>query len=136
MQATEANKETVRRLYEEIINNEQVALLTEIIDQDFSGAGIGKGSSGFAQTVSELRQGFPDIHFTIKDMVAEGDKVVVRWSWTGTHNGPFKGIPASGKFITNDANVIYQFREGKIIHSWIQSDRLGVLQQIGVTPSS
>lgn len=131
MKTTEQNKATIRRLYEEIVSSGKLEQLNDIFDQDYTGIGTGKGPSAFAAAVSELRQAFPDLDWTIHDVFAEGDKVAVRWSWKGTHQGSFKGVPASGKTITNDANVIYQFKNGKIIYAWLQSDRLGVLQQLG-----
>ncbi|MGV3560080.1 ester cyclase [Larkinella arboricola] len=132
MNRAEQNKTTVRRLYEEIIRFGKLEQLENIVDDEFTGIGPGKGAAAFAEAVRELRQGFPDLEWTVHDVLAEGDKVAIRWSWKGTHRGLFRGFPASGKTVTNDANVIYQFRGNKIIRSWLQSDRLGVLQQIGV----
>lgn len=77
---------------------------------------------------------FPDIKWTIEDIISEGDKVVVRWHWNGIHKAPFRGIPPSNKAVVDNANVIYQLKDGKITASWIQGDRLGVLTQIGVIP--
>jgi predicted ester cyclase len=78
--------------------------------------------------------GFPDIKWTIEDIISEGDKVVVRWHWNGTNTAPFRGIPPSNKTVIDNANVIYQLKDGKIVNAWIQGDRLGVLTQIGLIP--
>lgn len=75
--------------------------------------------------------------WTIEDLLADNDKVIVRWSWKGTNTQPFRGVPASNKPVNDNAIVIYQFNdEGKIIHAWMQGDRLGVLIQIGVIPAN
>ncbi|MFC5410195.1 ester cyclase [Larkinella bovis] len=134
MNTIEQHKETVRRLYEEVITSGNLAQLTEIFDENYTGIGIGQGPAAFQKAVEELLLAFPDLAWTVHDVFGEGDKVAIRWSWKGTHREPFKGIPASGKTVTNDANAIYQFRGNKIIFSWLQSDRLGVLQQLDVRP--
>ena len=131
MNNAEQNKAIVRRLYEEVVSSGKLEQLKDIFDDEFTGIGLGQGPAAFAEAVRELRQGFPDLQWTVHDVLAEGDKVAIRWSWKGTHQGTFRGFSASGKTVTNDANVIYQFRGGKIVRSWLQSDRLGVLQQIG-----
>jgi predicted ester cyclase len=64
--------------------------------------------------------------------MAEGNKVIVRWSWKGTNNASFRGLPASNKEVVDNAIAIYEFSGDKIIKAWIQSDKLGFLQQIGV----
>lgn len=133
-QLSEKNKAVVRRLYESFLNTGKLETLDEIIAEDYVGIYGQRGPSAFAETVRAVRQGFPDIQWAVEDLIAEGDKVVIRWSWQGTHNGEFRGFPASQKQVTDAAIVIYQFRDGKIIRAWIQSDRLGLLQQIGAVP--
>jgi predicted ester cyclase len=129
------NKQTVRRLYEECINGRRLELLPTLVGDDFVGAGGERGASGLAGTIDELRTGFPDIRFSLEDLIAEGDRVTVRWTWEGTHKGPFRGIAPSLKPVTNAGIAIYQIRDDKIVRAWLQTDRLGVLQQIGVIPA-
>jgi steroid delta-isomerase-like uncharacterized protein len=131
-QSLEANKQVVRKIYEDCINHGAMDLLPLLISDDYVGIRGERGASAFANTVTSLRQGFPDIRFTIEDLIAEGDRVTVRWKWQGTHTGVFNGIPASQKQVTNDGIVIYQLAGGKIVRAWLQTDRLGVLQEIGV----
>ena len=126
------NKEAIRNLYEEILNTGKLELLSEIISEDYTGVRGEKGPAGFFQTVGSLRTGFPDIKWTIEDLIAEGDKVIVRWSWKGTNSGSFRGFPVSNKMVNDNAIAIYQFSGNKVTHAWIQSDRLGFLMQIGV----
>jgi steroid delta-isomerase-like uncharacterized protein len=131
-QTSDKNKEIVRRIYEECLNSGQLELLNQLVDQNFVGINGQQGPSAFASIIQELRQGFPDIRWTIEDLIAEGDRVVVRWRWQGTHRGSFRGIPASQKQMTNSAIAIYQLRDNKVVQTWIQTDQLGFLQQIGV----
>ncbi|HEX2630629.1 MAG TPA: ester cyclase [Chitinophagaceae bacterium] len=132
----EHNKQAIRNLYEKIINERQLDQLNTVISDEFTSEGLAPGVEGYRQTVTSLTEGFPDIKFTIEDLLADGNKVIVRWSWKGSHTGSFRGIPASNKIINNAAIVIYEFKNGKAIRSWLQGDRLGVLQQIGVVPAS
>lgn len=126
------NKEIIRSLYENILNNGKLEKLREIISEDYTGVRGEKGTAGFAQTVGSLRAGFPDIKWTIEDLIADGDKVVVRWSWKGTNKGLFRGFPPNNKEINDTAIAIYQFKGDKVSQAWIQSDRLGFLMQLGV----
>ena len=132
---TNQNKETVRRLYEECLNKKNYDLLETILDKDYVGPSGEKGIAGFEETLKPLIQAFPNIHWTIEDVVAEDDKVVIRWSWQGTNTGAFRNIPASGKIVTNNAINIYELKNGKIVKAWMQSDRLGFLLQLGVISS-
>lgn len=130
----EDNKRLVRALYEECINTGALEKLDRYIADEYAGARGGTGPSGYAATVLPLRQGFPDIRFTVEDLVAEADRVAVRWTWTGTHTGTFNGIPPTGKTVKNDGTVVYRLKDGRIVSSWLQVDRLGVLQQLGLVP--
>jgi predicted ester cyclase len=129
---TTKNKETIRNLYENILNNGKLDQIGEIISEEYIGVRGEKGPVGFAQTVESLRIGFPDIKWTIEDLIAENDKVIVRWSWKGTNKGSFRGFPISNKAVDDNAIAIYQFSGQKVIRAWIQSDRLGFLIQIGI----
>ncbi|HZH02815.1 MAG TPA: ester cyclase [Myxococcaceae bacterium] len=130
----EKNKQVVRRLYEECINPGKLDLLTQVVGDDFMGPGPGKGPAAFEKTLVGLRQGFPDIAFKVEDLLAEGDRVTVRWVWQGTHTGPFKGIPPTQKRVSNGGMAIYQLRENKIVKAWVYTDQMGFLQDLGVLP--
>lgn len=131
-QIRDRNKATVRKLYEEILNTGKLEILNKIISEEYTGVRGEKGAPGFAETVNSIRIGFPDIKWTVEDLIADGNKVVIRWTWKGTNTGSFRGFPPSNKKVTDNAIAIYEFSEDKIIRAWIQSDRLGFLQQIGV----
>lgn len=89
---------------------------------------------GIQAAVAGLFVGFPDIHYTLADATGEGDRVAVRWTWTGTHTGPYRGIAATGKRVANDGMAIYTLRAGKIASMSMLTDRLGFLQQLGLAP--
>lgn len=128
------HKAIIRNLYEGILNTGKLELLKEIISDDYIGVRGEKGPEGFAETVNSIRSGFPDIEWRVEDLVADGNKVTVRWSWKGTNKGSFRGFAASNNEVVDHAIAIYEFSGDKIIRAWIQSDKLGFLQQIGVIP--
>ena len=127
------NKETIHRMFEESFNSGLTGL-DAFVDADYIGAGDRRGPIAFAPPVLKLLRAFPDIHYTIEDLIAEGDRVTVRWTWTGTHRGEFNGIQPTGKSVTNEGVAIFQLRDAKIIRSWTLTDRLGFLQSVGVVP--
>lgn len=128
------NKEAIRKLYEDILNPRQLHLLNGMIADEYTGVRGEKGLAGFSETVGSLIASFPDIQWRVEDLVAEEEKVVVRWSWKGTHKNQFRGMAASNAQVSDNAIAIYQFKDEKIIQAWIQSDRLGFLTQIGIIP--
>lgn len=135
----ESNKDVVRSIYEKYINLQRADLLPQLVSEDYVGPRGERGTAGFAATIQGLRTGFPDIQFTLQDVVAEADRVAVRWSWRATHAGaftsPFGSFPATGKPVTNTGTAIYQLADHKIVRAWLESDRLGALQQIGAVSS-
>jgi steroid delta-isomerase-like uncharacterized protein len=136
--STEQNKAQVRRLTEEVWNRGNFAVLDELIAMDYVGHESSmtiQGQAGARQFISQYRSAFPDLHFTIEDMIAEGDKVVARWSVTGTHEGNLLGIPPTGKRTVGTGITIIRFVEGKDQEDWVNWDALGLMQQLGVIPS-
>ena len=121
------NKEVIRRLYEEAMNKRNIALLPELISATYDGP-------DFKQVVTGLTDAFPDAQWSVKDIVAEGNKVVVFQQFQGTHSGPFQHIPATGRRVATDGVVAYELRDGKVIHSETLTNRLGFLQDLGVLP--
>lgn len=131
-QNQEKNKAVTRKLYEEILNTGKFELLAGIISQNYEGPRGIKGPEGFSIAIRPVRAAFPDIHWTIEDLIAENEKIVVMWSWTGTNTVSFDGFPVSNARVTHHAISIFQFSDGKIIKGWMQADRLGFYEQIGV----
>ena len=85
--------------------------------------------------VMVFRTAFPDLSNTVEDQIAEGDKVVTRWTATGTHKGDLMGIPPTNKRATVTGVDIARFHDGKVVEAWVSYDMHGMLQQLGVVPS-
>lgn len=134
VQTKRSNKEAVRNVYELALNTGDLHLLDRWVAPDFVGPRGDVGPSAFGRTVSELRSAFPDLRYTVEDLVEEGDRVAIRWTWTGTHQGRFRGFPPSGKRISNSGFAVFQVRDGKLVRAWLETDRLGFLQHIGALP--
>ena len=130
----DANKALVRALYEECINGRDLDRLEGLIAPDFIGARGERGPREFRATIEAVLTGFPGVRFELHDVFAETDKVAARWTFRAVHGGRFAGIRPSHAEVTQEGNVIYQVRDGQIVRAWLQADRLGVLQQIGVVP--
>jgi steroid delta-isomerase-like uncharacterized protein len=137
----ETNKAVARRFLEEVWNKGKLAVLDEIIAKDHVNSGPGTlpglptGPEGSKQLVTVYRNAFPDVHFTIDEQIAEGDKVVTRWTAHGTHKGELVGIPATGKSSTVTGIGVDRIVNGKIVESWGIFDQFGMMQQLGVIPT-
>jgi steroid delta-isomerase-like uncharacterized protein len=114
-----------------------MAVIDEMYATDFVSHGDEdiRGIKNVKKSTSEEFTAFPDLHFTIDDMVAEGDKVAARITMTGTHKGEYMGAPPTNKKITIRAIAIERFAGGKIVEEWGMTDTLGLMQQLGVVPT-
>jgi len=121
------NKALMRRLFEEINKGKAAAMAA--IDRSIDMRGDLKN---IKQIISEEFSAFPDLHYTIDDMVAEGDKVATRVTMTGTHKGEFMGIPPTNKKITIRAIFIHRFAGGKIVEEHVEYSALDLMQQLGL----
>jgi steroid delta-isomerase-like uncharacterized protein len=129
------NRRSVERLFE-TFNHGDLRPLDELVSPDYAGPQGGKGPAGFRVVILGLREAFPDLHYTIDDAVSEHDRVAVRWHWTGTHEAPFRGFPATGRAVTNSGAGIFRLEGGKIVAAALETDRLGFLEQIGAVPEN
>jgi predicted ester cyclase len=134
------NKASLRRLLNEVVNQKRIPVFDEITTADFVeheqlGPGLPPNREGAKQFFVMLHSAFPDLRATIEDEVAEGDKVVARSSWSGTHQGEFQGIPATGKRVTFQVIDIARFENGKAVEHWGQADIMGLMQQLGAIPA-
>jgi steroid delta-isomerase-like uncharacterized protein len=134
------NKAIVRRLYEEVWNKRRVELVDELMspshamnDNQLPDSGI--GPEAYKRNVARFVTGFPDLRFTVEDMLAENDKVAVGWTISGTHKGEFRGIPPTGKKVSIEGITINHIADGKIMDSYISADYLGLMQQLGIAPA-
>ena len=119
----------VRRFWAQVWNQNDLAVCDEILDAEYA-----KHEREFAPV---MRAAFPDLHFAIQDMIAEADKVVTRYVFTGTHEGKFMGIPATGKPIKIKCIWIHRLADNRIVEGreWGLVDTLGMMRQMGVVPS-
>src|SRR5437016_5821594 len=140
MSTTEAeNKAHFRRTYEELFNQGNFAIADDLIAPGFlnHGAPPGKnrGPESMRQVVTMLRTAFPDLHFTIEDLVAEGDTVAGRVTMSGTHQSSFQGIPPTGRSFQQEHMHFVLFRDGRAIEHRAVRDDLGMMRQLGVIPA-
>jgi len=136
MSTIQLNEAVVRRVYEQSFNKRDFGSLREMLSDEYPGFEGVKGPEGFIKPVQGLINAFPDIQYTIEDLFGEGDKVVVRWRWSGHHMGTFRDYAPTGKAITNDGMAIFVLKNGKIINGVVQTDRLGFLQEINAVPAN
>jgi steroid delta-isomerase-like uncharacterized protein len=136
--STETNKAIVRRYIDQVLNNQRRDLIDEFLVESVELHGTGPSIIGLPAVIewyAMFSAAFPDWHTTIDDMVAEGDKVVVRMTSQGTHLGEIQGIPATGRPYTQHAIVIYRLTNGKIVEGRLQTDMLSMMQQLGLMPA-
>lgn len=140
----EENKTLVRRLFQEFVNEANEATAHEVIHADTidhsasaqTPVGRSPGVEGVKEFFLHFRKGFPHLQSTIEDLIAEGDKVAVRWTLRSRHEGDYSGIPATGKDVTLTGIAIYRVADGKLAEAWLESDALGFLQQLGAVPTT
>ena len=130
------NETVARELYEQILNKKEMGLLKGIIADDYNGPNGLKGVEGFETPIRALLNAFPNAEWTIDEIIAEGDKVVVSSHWHGTQTGQFQHVKTTGKPVSNSGIAIYEFKDGKIISANVLTDRLGFLQQLDVLPQN
>lgn len=122
------NKELVRRYNEEIWNNHNLEKANEFMGADF-----------LEESIEHVRQfliAFPDVHVTIEDLIAEGDKVVARLVANATNTGPFADHPPTGKKVEIRSIRIYRIANNKFIDTWAMQDRLGLMEQLGLVQTA
>lgn len=141
----EENKALVRRAYLDGMNARDMEIIDEVFSPEyvshFPGQPPTRGIEPLKETLGSFFEAFPDIVFTVEDQVAEGNKVVTRWSAQGTHQGEWRGfpprangLPPTGRHVTLGATDIYLIADGKILEEWNTLEQLAVLGQIGAVP--
>ena len=137
LMSTEDNKTLVRRFYEEGVHN--TALFDELLAPTyvlhFPGSPPITGIEQAKQLMAAYTSAFPDLQLTTEDMVAEGNKVAIRNTWRGTHQGAFQGLPPTGKHVTFTGTDVFHVVGGKIVEQWADLDALGLMQQLGGLPA-
>lgn len=127
-------KETIRFLYDSILNTKQFEKLSQVISADYTNQVGEKGVAGFQKSIIGLATAFTNAHWTIEEIICEEYKVVVKQKFTGTQTSKFQNISPANKSVSVDGIATYELKSGKIIRSQIQTDRLGFMQQLGIIP--
>jgi len=134
---SDANKTLVRRLFDEVWNQGHQQIADELFAQNYnhhdsSTPDLGRGPDSEKKRVTLYRNAFPDIRFTVEDLIAEGESVTARWSCHGTHKGELNGIAPTGRQFTISGISVARFTNGKMIEGYVNWDALGMMQQLGV----
>ena len=136
--STEDNKALVRRIFEEGINQNHPGVFDQLIASSYVNHDIpapSPGLEGFKMIIGLFLAAFPDMRVTLEEELVEGDKVITRGYFTGTHKGDFQGIPPTGKQVKVKYIDIWRVADGKMVENWVQMDQLGLMQQLGVIPT-
>ncbi len=136
--SAEDNKALVRRFVDEVQSGGNIDLIDEVCSPGFvnhsAPPGIPADREGLKILTAMFRGAFPDSHFTIEDMVSEGNKVATRKTFHGTHGGEFMGMPPSGRVVSMGLIDIVRVSDGRVVEHWAMGDSLGMMQQLGVIP--
>ena len=132
---TQENKASADRFLEEVINQGNLSVIDELSGPGFvdhqAPPGVPPTIEGVKGFITMFRAAFPDLHYTLEDSIAEGDRVVQRTTAHGTMKGDFMGMPASGKSATWSEIHITRYENGKAVEHWAVVDQLGMLAQLG-----
>ena len=132
------NNEIICRFLEEVLNQGNIDATDQFFWEDMVEQvpfpGQGPGVEGLKDVLRGMRAGFPDMHWSVQEQIAEGDKVLTRFDWTGTHHGEFLGVSATGRPVKVWGTVIDRLQDGKIKETRIIMDALGLMMQLGVFP--
>ncbi|GBC94902.1 hypothetical protein HRbin16_00687 [bacterium HR16] len=132
----QSNSDVVRRFVEEVLNQGNLDAAGQFFWEDMVEQvplpGQGPGLEGLKDVLRGLRTAFPDMHWTIHEQITEGEKVLSRFEWTGTHRGTFLGVPATHRPVVVWGMVIDRFEGGKIKDTRIIMDALGLMMQLGM----
>jgi len=134
----QANKTIVSRIWNEIWNCGALHVVDEVIATDYVGhipvmPGPVQGADAFKAMIVAYRTAYPDVHLTVDDLLADGDKVVARWTTRGTNTGNLMGMPATGKQIELPGISVFRIVNGKVAEEWEGFDSLGMMLQLGMT---
>jgi len=133
----EQNKAITRRIFEELWNGKNPAVIDELVASDYQGHTPNqdlKGADGYRAFYNAYVTAFPDCHLAIGDSIAEGDTVVTPYVFKGTHQGDLMGIPPTGKQVAVEGVAFSRYSGGKLAEGRLLWDSLGLMQQLGIVP--
>lgn len=136
---SEANKEIARREIKELLEGGDPAALDELIGEDYVSYDPAlpepvRGRDGLRALAEGYREAFGGLNVRVEDQVAEGDKVVTRWTATGSHDGELFGVAPTGKHLEVTGISIERLKDGRVVEDWTNWDALGLMRQLGVVP--
>lgn len=131
--SAEENKDIIRRFYA-ALNRGDPTVIDELIAPDFAYNGQAIGQEGVRQHFTSARAAFPDLNWTIDETIAHGEKVVTRYTYSGTQHGELMGIAPTGKHFRSAGIAIDRIVGGRIVEEWEVRDTLGAMQQLGAIP--
>jgi predicted ester cyclase len=120
---SEQNKDLVRSYYQQVINGRDLDAVVDYFADERIVAGVQRGCFSYFQA-------FPDLHVALDELIAEGDRVFLRSTMTGTHDGEYKGIPATGRHIATEAAEVFRIGDGTFIGYWCQTNVAGLMRQL------
>lgn len=131
------NKELVRRSTDAIWGKGDVSMVDDYVSDDYVEHNVAspepiRGPDGYRENVEMVRSAFPDLEVTTEDVIAEGDKVVTRYTLVGTHEGPLMGIEPTGRSVDVEGISIGRLEDGRLVEGWTQVDMMSLLSQLGV----
>jgi steroid delta-isomerase-like uncharacterized protein len=130
-----SNKDKCRRMFQDVWSAGKIEFVEELLAADYQGTIPLVGQvdrASLRATVGAFRRAFPDLRFEVRDLIAEGDKVAIRWTATGTSKGEFMGMPASNRRTTVNGFTLSEFKGGKIANDHTEYDEVSFLQSLGV----
>jgi steroid delta-isomerase-like uncharacterized protein len=134
-----SEQEDVIRRFIDALNRRDFDTVDEVLSDDlvFHGGSFGEitGREPFKEFAGPFFVGFPDLQLKLHDVIADGDRVALRFTSSGTHNGEFSGIPATGKTVSFTEQPQYRVADGKIVEIWWLADIFGLMQELGAIPS-
>lgn len=131
----EANKQVVRRFYDDAINRQVPTACAELLTADFVHNGERRGSAGQQAVIDGMLAAFPDLRCTIDGMLAEGNEVAARCTWTGIQRGAFMGVAPTNRAVSFQAIAVLRIAGGRIAQAWENEDDIGLLKQLGASPT-
>lgn len=138
----EQNDNLMRRWFEEVWNNKNEAAIDEMLDDNVVACGLVDGcgnpvdnKESFKSVFNQFVEVYPDIHFTVDDIISDGDRVVARCHVSGTHRGDGFGFPATGNRVNFSGMLSVEIKDGRITKAWNEFNYMDMFQQLGVIPS-
>jgi predicted ester cyclase len=135
---SEENRAVWRRFVEKVLNQGNLSAIDDLIAADYVGHGSDGvdtiGPEGVRGFIRLFHTAFPDVHYTLEDQIAAGDKVLNRATIRGTHRGEFMGVAPTGRPVVVQAVAIARIADGKVVEEWLHFDRWHLMEQLGVVP--